>query len=184
METDQLKELKRLQKENERLRKAVSDLTLDKLILSEAAKGNFRALRAAGGALIGFAASLVFRSAEPAACRASILMLPLSRQNSSCIPVRPVYPEAAPVRQAGGPLSGPSSLAACFGPVIFVLPALRGQGSSDACLSSVRSAPSSLLRFYVAAFTQWWPPVVVDWFARLPCRFLLAVLRAAGGSVA
>ncbi len=32
MGTDQLKELKRLQKENERLRKAVSDLTLDKLI--------------------------------------------------------------------------------------------------------------------------------------------------------
>jgi transposase-like protein len=41
MGSDQLKELKRLQKENERLRKAVSDLTLDKLILSEAAKGNF-----------------------------------------------------------------------------------------------------------------------------------------------
>ena len=41
MGTDKLKELKRLQKENERLRKAVSDLTLDKLILSEAAKGNF-----------------------------------------------------------------------------------------------------------------------------------------------
>ena len=41
MGTDQLKELKRLQKENERLRRAVSDLTLDKLILSEAAKGNF-----------------------------------------------------------------------------------------------------------------------------------------------
>ena len=36
MGTDQLKELKRLQKENERLRKAVSDLTLDKLILAEA----------------------------------------------------------------------------------------------------------------------------------------------------
>ena len=36
MGTDQLKELKRHQKENERLRKAVSDLTLDKLILSEA----------------------------------------------------------------------------------------------------------------------------------------------------
>ena len=34
MGTDQLKELKRLQKENERLRKAVSDLTLDKLILA------------------------------------------------------------------------------------------------------------------------------------------------------
>ena len=41
MGTDQLRELKRLQKENERLRRAVSDLTLDKLILSEAAKGNF-----------------------------------------------------------------------------------------------------------------------------------------------
>ncbi|MDG1867636.1 MAG: IS3 family transposase [Yoonia sp.] len=39
MGTEQLKELKRLQKENERLRRAVSDLTLDKLILKEAAKG-------------------------------------------------------------------------------------------------------------------------------------------------
>ena len=41
MGTAQLKELKRLQKENSRLRRAVSDLTLDKLILSEAARGNF-----------------------------------------------------------------------------------------------------------------------------------------------
>lgn len=40
MGIDQLKELKRLQKENEQLRKAVSGLTLDKLILAEAAKGN------------------------------------------------------------------------------------------------------------------------------------------------
>ena len=40
MGTAQLKELKRLQKENERLRRAVSDLTLDKLILSEASRGN------------------------------------------------------------------------------------------------------------------------------------------------
>ena len=39
MGTDQLKELKRLRKENERLRKAVSDLTLDTLILKEAARG-------------------------------------------------------------------------------------------------------------------------------------------------
>ena len=38
MGTDQLKELKRLQKEDKRLKKAVSDLTLDKLILAEAAK--------------------------------------------------------------------------------------------------------------------------------------------------
>ena len=41
MKADQLKRLKELGKENERLRRAVSDLTLDKLILTEAAKGNF-----------------------------------------------------------------------------------------------------------------------------------------------
>ena len=41
MGTAQLKELKRLQKKNERLRRAVSDLTLDKLILTEAVRGNF-----------------------------------------------------------------------------------------------------------------------------------------------
>ena len=40
MGTDQLKELRRLHKENERLRRAVSDLTLDKLILTEASRGN------------------------------------------------------------------------------------------------------------------------------------------------
>ena len=41
MKTDQVKRLKGLEKENERLRKAVSDLTLEKLILREAASGNF-----------------------------------------------------------------------------------------------------------------------------------------------
>ena len=41
MSRDQLKRLKDLEKENQRLRRAVSDLTLDKLILSEAARGNF-----------------------------------------------------------------------------------------------------------------------------------------------
>ena len=40
-ETGQLKELKRLRRENERLRKVVSDLTLYTLILKEAALGNF-----------------------------------------------------------------------------------------------------------------------------------------------
>ena len=40
MGTDQLKELRRLQKENERLRRALSDLTLDKLILTEVSRGN------------------------------------------------------------------------------------------------------------------------------------------------
>jgi cell division protein FtsB len=41
MSRDQLKRLKELEKENQRLRKAVSDLTLDKMILTEAARGNF-----------------------------------------------------------------------------------------------------------------------------------------------
>jgi hypothetical protein len=36
-----VKRLKELETENNRLRRAVSDLTLDKLILAEAAKGNF-----------------------------------------------------------------------------------------------------------------------------------------------
>ena len=40
MRADQLKRLKELEKENQRLRRAVSDLTLDKLILAEAARGN------------------------------------------------------------------------------------------------------------------------------------------------
>jgi putative transposase len=38
---DQVKRLKELETENTRLRRAVFDLTLDKLILAEAAKGNF-----------------------------------------------------------------------------------------------------------------------------------------------
>ncbi len=41
LKTDQVKRLKDLETENSRLRKAISDLTLDKLILQEAAKGNF-----------------------------------------------------------------------------------------------------------------------------------------------
>lgn len=38
--TERLREFKWLQKENERLRRAVSALTLDKLVLAEAAEGN------------------------------------------------------------------------------------------------------------------------------------------------
>jgi putative transposase len=41
MSRDQLKRLKELETENTRLRRAVSDLTLDKMILAEAAGGNF-----------------------------------------------------------------------------------------------------------------------------------------------
>ena len=41
MVRDQLRRLKELEKENQRLRRAVSDLTLGKLTLTEAARGNF-----------------------------------------------------------------------------------------------------------------------------------------------
>jgi transposase-like protein len=40
LKSDQVKRLKELEQENLRLRKAVSDLTLEKLILKEAASGN------------------------------------------------------------------------------------------------------------------------------------------------
>ena len=41
LKTEQVKRLKELEMENSRLRKAVSDLTLDKLILQEATRGNY-----------------------------------------------------------------------------------------------------------------------------------------------
>jgi transposase-like protein len=41
MRVSQAKHLKELERENSRLRRAVSDLTLDKVILEEAARGNF-----------------------------------------------------------------------------------------------------------------------------------------------
>ena len=41
MKVTQMKRLRALEQENTRLRKAVSDLSLDKVILQEAAQGNF-----------------------------------------------------------------------------------------------------------------------------------------------
>ncbi len=41
LQTNQVRRIKDLEQENARLRKAVSDLTLDKLILQEASKGNY-----------------------------------------------------------------------------------------------------------------------------------------------
>ncbi len=40
LKLDQVKRLKELEAENARLRRAVADLTLDKVILTEAARGN------------------------------------------------------------------------------------------------------------------------------------------------
>jgi putative transposase len=41
LRSDQVKRMKTLEAENARLRRAVSDLTLDKMILAEAARGNY-----------------------------------------------------------------------------------------------------------------------------------------------
>ena len=41
LKADQVKRLKELEAENARLRRAVADLTLDKQVLAEAARGNY-----------------------------------------------------------------------------------------------------------------------------------------------
>ena len=41
MKVDQARRFKDLERENARLKRAVANLTLDKMILEEAAKGNF-----------------------------------------------------------------------------------------------------------------------------------------------
>jgi putative transposase len=46
LKMDQARRMKELEKENARLRRAVSDLTLDKLILQEAARGSRKACKA------------------------------------------------------------------------------------------------------------------------------------------
>src|SRR3982750_4425243 len=45
LKSDQIKRMKELETENQRLRKAIADLTLDKLILQEAARGNLGVVR-------------------------------------------------------------------------------------------------------------------------------------------
>ena len=54
LKSDQVKRMKELEAENARLRRAVADLTLDKLILKEAASGNWQAPRVAAPASIMF----------------------------------------------------------------------------------------------------------------------------------
>ena len=41
LQTNQVRRIKDLEQENARLRRAVSDLTIDKMVLSEASKGNY-----------------------------------------------------------------------------------------------------------------------------------------------
>jgi putative transposase len=45
LQLDQVQGLKDIEAENARLGRAVSDVTLDKMILAEAARGNFQAFR-------------------------------------------------------------------------------------------------------------------------------------------
>jgi putative transposase len=47
LKSDQVRRLKELEAENARLRRAVSDLTVEKLILKEAARGNWFSIRGA-----------------------------------------------------------------------------------------------------------------------------------------
>jgi putative transposase len=65
---DQAKKLKKLALENARFKRAVADLTLDKLILKEAAEGNFQALHVAESVLITFDRFWMFMNKEPAGC--------------------------------------------------------------------------------------------------------------------
>jgi putative transposase len=72
LKTDQVKRMKDLEIENQRLRKAVPDLMLDKLILSEAAKGNFLATRVAAPASTMSGRSWDCPSAGSAGCSGNI----------------------------------------------------------------------------------------------------------------
>ena len=65
---DQARKLKKLELENARLKRAVADLTLDKLILKEAAEGNFQALHVVAGVLTTFDRYWMFMNAELAGC--------------------------------------------------------------------------------------------------------------------
>ncbi len=72
LKSDQVRRMKALELENQRLRKAVADLTLDKLILAEAARGNFQAPHADAPVLSIGSSSWTSPSAAPARRSASI----------------------------------------------------------------------------------------------------------------
>jgi len=80
LQTNQVKRMKELEQENARLRKAVSDLTLDKMILAEAAKGNYCALHVAGRALNMSGVCSASPSAGSVVCSASTVQHNVSRR--------------------------------------------------------------------------------------------------------
>ena len=79
LKSDQVKRLKDFEKENERLRKAVSDLTLEKLILREAASGTSEP--DAGRGTLGAFAGVVLRH------RAARIATRVMRERRSTVPV-------------------------------------------------------------------------------------------------
>ena len=79
LKSGQVKRLKELEAENARLRRAVSDLTLDKQILAEAARGNFQAPRAGAPASSTSAVCCPSPSAALARCSVST-----ARRNVRC----------------------------------------------------------------------------------------------------
>ncbi len=66
LQINQAKRLKELEKENNRLKKLVADLSLDKDILNEALRGNYQAPSGAGNVYDMYASSLGYRNAVPA----------------------------------------------------------------------------------------------------------------------
>ncbi len=104
MNGDPLCCLKDLEKENERLRRAVSDLALDQQILQEAARGNFRAPRvAAHGSILSVVGSRS-RNSGPGGCWVSI-----ARPNAGFR--APVPTRSAGLRTGSGGLAGRSATA-------------------------------------------------------------------------
>ena len=71
LKVSQASRLKDLEKENQRLRKAVSDLTLDALILKEVVEGKYWALHGVGWPLIICRMCWVYPSGVPAGSLAS-----------------------------------------------------------------------------------------------------------------
>jgi putative transposase len=68
LKSDQVKRLKDLETENSRLRRAVSDLTLDKLILQEAARGNYFSIRGSWVNSLSYVHPLRFVGAPRSSC--------------------------------------------------------------------------------------------------------------------
>ena len=83
LKLDQVKRLKLLEQENGRLRKAVADLTLEKLVLKEAASGNWVAPPVVGAASSTSRASWASRSGWPAGCWASTARYSAKRPRQS-----------------------------------------------------------------------------------------------------